>query len=369
MKGDEKMQRDEKYMKKAIALALRGRGKVNPNPLVGAVIVKDGQIIGEGYHERYGEAHAERNAINNAVSDVEGSTMYVTLEPCAHFGKQPPCVDLIIEKKIGRVVIGMVDPNPKVSGKSIEKLKKNNIDVTVGVKEEQCRKINEVFIKFISKKVPFVLLKSAISLDGKIATSGGESKWITSESMRENAHYLRNKISAIMAGVNTVISDDPHLTCRIKDGRSPVRIIVDSNLRIPLQSKVVLNEDKKTIVVCCKDADVVKKQKLLSLGVRVLETGRKNGRVDLKELMLILGENKIDSVLIEGGAELNFSALKEGIVDKVKLYVAPKILGGKESKSCIGGEGFVKLEDAVQLTNINCRQIENEIIVEGYINN
>ena len=354
-------------MEKALELAAMGIGKVNPNPLVGAVIVKNGEIIGEGYHECYGEAHAERNAVKNAVEPVEGSTIYVTLEPCAHYGKTPPCVDLIIEKKFKRVVIGMLDPNEKVSGKSIEKLKKHGIEVLVGVKEEECKKMNEIFIKYITSKIPFVVLKSGISLDGKIATYSGESKWITSEESREDAQNLRNRLSSIMVGVNTVVADDPELTCRINSEKKLIRIVLDSNLSIPLDSKLVKNKDKLTIVATTLNSNEEKKKSLRDLGVKVIEVSEKNNRVNLKELVKILGQEGIDSILIEGGGTLNFSALEENIVDKAIFYIAPKILGGENSKSCIAGIGFSKLDDAVNLKNLSYRKIGEDLVVEGYI--
>ena len=354
-------------MERALELAKIGIGRVNPNPLVGAVIVKDGEIIGEGYHECYGEAHAERNAVKNAIKPVEGSTIYVTLEPCAHYGKTPPCVDLIIEKKFKRVVIGMLDPNEKVSGKSIEKLKKHGIEVLVGVKEEECKKMNEIFIKYITSKIPFVVLKSGISLDGKIATYSGESKWITSEESREDAQNLRNRLSSIMVGVNTVVADDPELTCRINSEKKLIRIVLDSNLRIPLDSKLVKNKDKLTIVATTLNSNEEKKKSLRDLGVKVIEVSEKNNRVNLKELVKILGQEGIDSILIEGGGTLNFSALEENIVDKAIFYIAPKILGGENSKSCIAGIGFSKLDDAVNLKNLSYRKIGEDLVVEGYI--
>lgn len=354
-------------MERALELAMKGLGKVNPNPLVGAVIVKNGEIIGEGYHERYGEAHAERNAVKNAVKPVEGSTIYVTLEPCAHYGKTPPCVDLIIEKKFKKVVIGMLDPNEKVSGKSIEKLKKHGIEVIVGVKEEECKKMNEIFIKYITSKIPFVILKSGMSLDGKIATYSGESKWITSKESREDAQNLRNRLSSIMVGVNTVVADDPFLTCRVNTEKQLIRIVVDTNLRIPLDSKVVNNNDKLTIVATTLKADVNKKQALRALGVKVIEVPEKNNKVNLKELVKSLGQEGIDSILIEGGGTVNFSALEENIVDKVIFYIAPKILGGENSKSCIAGIGFSALDNAVNLKDMSYRKIGGDLVVEGYI--
>ncbi len=354
-------------MERALELAKRGTGKVNPNPLVGAVIVKDGEIIGEGYHECYGEPHAERNAVKNATKSVEGSTIYVTLEPCAHYGKTPPCVDLIIEKNFKRVVIGMLDPNGLVSGKSIEKLKAHGIQVEVGVKEDECKKMNEIFIKYITSKIPFVILKSGMSLDGKIATYSGESKWITSKESREDSQKLRNRLHSIMVGVNTVIADDPDLTCRINNEKKLMRIVVDSNLRIPLDSKLVNNSDRLTIVATTLNADKDKKQVLRDLGVKVIEVSEKNNRVNLKELLKKLGKEGIDSILIEGGGTLNFSALEEDIVDKIIFYIAPKILGGEKSKSSIAGIGFSKLNQAVQLKNMSYRKIGEDLVVEAYI--
>ncbi|WP_252247717.1 bifunctional diaminohydroxyphosphoribosylaminopyrimidine deaminase/5-amino-6-(5-phosphoribosylamino)uracil reductase RibD [Clostridium sp. ZS6] len=359
---------NEEYMDLALELAKKGIGKVNPNPLVGAVVVKDNEIIGTGYHEYYGGAHAEVDAINNATKSLEGSTIYVTLEPCVHYGKTPPCVNLIIEKKIKKVVIGMLDPNPMVSGKSVKKLKENDIEVIVGIEEEKCKKLNESFIKYITSNLPFVILKSAISLDGKIATSIGESKWITSKEARIDGHLLRNKLSAIMVGVNTIIKDNPELTCRIENGRNPIRIIVDSTLRIPLSSKVIKNYDGLTIIATTKYADKLKKEKLVDRNINVIEIIDKNKKVDLKKLMRYLGTLKIDSILIEGGGTLNFSALEENIVDKVRFYIAPKILGGETSKSSIGGQGFSKLSDAVKLKDLTYEKLSEEIVIEGYIN-
>lgn len=356
-------------MERALELAKKGIGRVNPNPLVGAVIVKDGEIIGEGYHECYGEAHAERNAVKNSIKPVEGSTIYVTLEPCAHYGKTPPCVDLIIEKKFKKVVIGMLDPNSLVAGKSIEKLKEHGIEVVVGVKEEECKKINEIFIKYITSKIPFVILKSGISLDGKIATYTGKSKWITSEESRQDSQNLRNRVHSIMVGVNTVIADDPELTCRINEEKKLIRIIVDTNLRIPMDSKVIVNEDKLTVVATSINSNEKKKQELRDLGIKVIEVSEKKNKVDLKELMKALGNEGIDSILIEGGGTLNFSALEEKIVDKVIFYVAPKIIGGEKSKSCIAGTGFSELEEAPNLKDISYRKIGEDLVVEGYICN
>ncbi|NME81804.1 bifunctional diaminohydroxyphosphoribosylaminopyrimidine deaminase/5-amino-6-(5-phosphoribosylamino)uracil reductase RibD [Clostridium sp. SM-530-WT-3G] len=389
---------DEIYMQLALMLARKGEGSVSPNPLVGAVIVKNNRIIGMGYHEKYGENHAERNAIKNSFEDVEGSTIYVTLEPCAHYGKTPPCIDLIIEKKFKRVVIGMLDPNPLVAGKSIKKLQDNNIEITVGIKEKECRKLNEVFIKYITKKVPFVVLKSAMSLDGKIATSNGESKWITSSESRKDSHKLRNKYMGILVGINTVIQDNPRLNCRIdkdelndysnllgyikqynlsvadgfelkfgkREVRNPIRIIVDSNLRIPMNSEVI-NDGGITIVGTVKGCNEGKKNKLESMGIKVIETESNYGKVNLTELIRKLGEEGIDSILIEGGGNINFSVLEEGIVDKVRFYIAPKIIGGEKSKSSIEGSGFLELDQSVELKNMEFEKIDKDFVITGYI--
>lgn len=359
---------DKYYMDIALSLGKKGEGRVNPNPIVGALIVKDEKIIAKGYHEKYGEAHAEVNAFKNAKENVFGATMYVTLEPCSHYGKTPPCVDNIIDNKISRVVIGMVDPNPLVSGKGIKRLRDAGIDVTVGVLEEECKKVNEVFIKYIKNKKPFVVLKSAMSLDGKIATAFGESKWITGNEARSEVHKLRNDLSAIMVGVDTVIMDNPQLTCRMLEGRNPIRIIVDSTLRIPKDSKVLENTNEiKTIIATTEKAPKEKVDYLENLGVMIIKTKSKDGKVNLKELMIKLGELKVDSILLEGGATLNHSALEVGIVDKVLIYIAPKIIGGAKSKTPVGGNGIEKLKSAFKVKDLTVSMVGEDILLQGYI--
>ena len=359
---------DKYYMQRALDLAQKGKGKVNPNPLVGAIIVKNGEIIGEGYHEAYGRVHAEINAFNNSIKDVKGATIYVTLEPCSHYGKTPPCVDKIIDKKISKVVIGMVDPNPLVAGKGVTKLQEAGIEVIIGVLEKECKKINEVFIKYITKKQPFVVLKTAMSLDGKIATKTGESKWITGEKARYEVQQLRNQYSAIMVGVDTVIMDNPQLTCRIPNGRNPIRIVVDSKLRTPLESNIVKSaKDIRTILVTTKIASEEKVRLIEELGVVVIKTNCKNGKVDLIESLAKLGEQNIDSILLEGGGTLNYSALKSGIVDKIIAYISPKIIGGISAKTSIEGEGIEKLEEAFKLEQLTTRLIDKDIFIEGYV--
>lgn len=354
-------------MKLALELAEKGIGKVNPNPLVGAIIVKEGKIIGQGYHEKYGGAHAEVNAFRNLTECAEGGTLYVNLEPCCHYGKTPPCVESIIKNKISKVVVGTLDPNPLISGKGIKRLKESGIEVTVGVLEEECKKLNEVFIKYIVYKKPFVVLKTAMSLDGKIATSKGESKWISSEESRKNAHLLRNSLSAIMVGVNTVIKDNSRLTCRIPNGRNPIRIILDSKLRVPIDSKVVTDKESETIVCTTEKCSEKKFIELEKLGVKVLKVKEKDNRIDMKNLMETIGELKIDSILLEGGGEVNFSALESGIVDKVQIYIAPNIIGGRDSKTPVEGIGIDKLKDSFNVTNLSTKFIKNDLFIEGYL--
>lgn len=352
-------------MQIALELAQKGKGHVNPNPLVGAVIVKDNQIIGSGYHQNYGEAHAEVNALNSLKTSARGATLYVTLEPCCHYGKTPPCVDLIIKHQIAKVVIACLDPNPLVSGKGVRKLKEASIEVVVGVLEEEAIKVNQIFMHYIKTKKPFVLFKIAMTLDGKIATSSGDSKWISGQQSRLEVQQLRNELMAIMVGVNTVIKDDPLLTCRIPDGHHPIRIIVDSSLRIPLSSKVIHDKEAKTIIATTDRSPMNKRYQLEELGIEVLVIKKKNNRVDLNDLMTVLGELGIDSVLLEGGAALAYSALEAGVVNKVQVYVAPKLIGGEQAKTPIGGDGVSRLQDAFKLSDLNVRRIGEDIVLEG----
>lgn len=359
---------DEFYMKRALQLAEKGIGKVNPNPLVGAVIVKNDKIIGEGYHEHFGGSHAEVNALSNSTESVEGSTIYVTLEPCCHYGKTPPCINAIIANKIKRVVVGALDPNPLVSGKGIQILREHGIEVATGVLEADCKKINEIFIKFITTKMPFVIMKAAMTLDGKIATCTGASKWITGEEARLKVHELRNKVSAIMVGIGTILSDDPMLTCRIPGGSNPKRIVVDSKLRIPLTAKVLNQEDDTlTIVATTANASKEKVQILKDMGIKVLIIPEYKNKVDLEALIIKLGEINIDSILLEGGSTLNYSALEQRIVDKVQFYIAPKLIGGENSKTPVGGAGVQNLSEAFKLYNLSTKQIGEDILIEGYL--
>jgi len=357
-------------MTRALELAKLGTGYTNPNPLVGAVLVKDGIIIGEGYHKKYGDPHAEVNAFNNAQGDVAGATMYVTLEPCSHFGKTPPCANAIIKKGIKKVVVAMEDPNPLVAGKGINILKEHGIEVITGVMEHEAKKQNEIFIKFITSGLPFCTLKTAMTLDGKIAAYTGDSKWITNEESRKYVHELRHKFSSIMVGIGTVIADDPLLTTRLDniDGKNPIRIIVDTRGTIPLDANVLkVNENTKTIIAT---TEIINKEKLKYIeatGADIIITPLKDNKVDLPYLMKSLGQLKIDSILLEGGSTLNYTALEEGIVDKVLSFIAPKIIGGSLSKTPVGGQGIPYMRDAILLKNIDIHKFGDNVAIEAYI--
>lgn len=357
------------YMRLALSLAVKGAGCVSPNPMVGAVIVKNGRIIGQGYHECYGQLHAERNALKNCTEPPEGADMYVTLEPCCHYGKNPPCTEAVIEAGIKRVFVGSADPNPLVAGKGIKQLRDNGIEVFENILRDECDAINEIFFHYITTKTPFVMMKYAMTIDGKIACYTGESKWITGDKARHNTHIDRHKFKGIMVGVGTVIADNPSLTCRIENGINPVRIICDSNLRIPVESNIVSTADEipTIIATCCDDKD---KQRILTdKGCKIILTKPKNNRVDLNELMILLGKEGIDSIILEGGSELNWSALESGIVQKVQAYIAPKIFGGNGAKNAVGGIGVELPSDAFQLENTSIKHFGNDILIEGRVKN
>ncbi|MBU3144210.1 bifunctional diaminohydroxyphosphoribosylaminopyrimidine deaminase/5-amino-6-(5-phosphoribosylamino)uracil reductase RibD [Clostridium sp. CF012] len=361
---------DNYYMKRALELSKKAVGFVNPNPLVGAVIVKDNRIIGEGYHEYFGGPHAEVNAFKNANEDVEGATMYVTLEPCSHYGKTPPCADAIVKNKISKVVIGMIDPNPLVAGRGIEILRKSGIEVTTGIMEKEIMKTNEIFIKYISSKQPFCIMKTAMTLDGKIATATGDSKWISNEKSRAYVHELRQRVTGIMVGIGTILTDDPELTTR-REGLislNPTRIIIDSRARIPLEAKVLKCDEKtKTIIVTTEFADKSKIEAIKQKGAEVIVTHSKNNWVDLKHLMTVLGEMGIDSILLEGGSTINYSAIEAGIVDKIITFISPKIFGGTSSKTTVGGKGIEHVKDSIALRDIEITRFDEDIMIEGYV--
>ncbi|MZQ96664.1 MAG: bifunctional diaminohydroxyphosphoribosylaminopyrimidine deaminase/5-amino-6-(5-phosphoribosylamino)uracil reductase RibD [Acidaminobacter sp.] len=358
-------------MQRALELAKLGAGRTSPNPLVGAVIVKEGRVIGEGYHAMYGGPHAEVNAIENASESVEGAEIYVTLEPCSHYGKTPPCALKLIENRFSKVYIAMEDPNPLVAGRGIQMLRKQGIEVEVGLLEEKAKALNEVFIKYITTKKPFCVMKAAMTLDGKIATVTGESQWITSEAAREYVHQLRHELKAIMVGIGTVLKDDPKLTTRLKgkQGRDPIRVVVDSTLKIPLNAKILhLDSDAPTLIATTDRADSEKATALQSMpGVKLIITPQKDGKVDLDYLMFVLGEQGIDSLLLEGGATLNASALESKIVDKVLMFIAPKILGGQNAPTPVGGSGIEVLENAVRLKGMKAVEIGDDLLIEARI--
>lgn len=331
----------EKYMKRAIELAKQGRGRVNPNPLVGAVIVKDDRILAEGYHARYGDLHAERHAFSRLTENAAGAEMYVTLEPCCHYGKQPPCTEAIIEHGISKVYVGSDDPNDLVAGKGIARLREAGIAVETHVLQEECDALNPVFFHFIRKQTPYVVMKYAMTLDGKIACETGASKWVTGEKAREHVQETRNWLTAIMVGVQTVLQDNPRLTCRLPEGRNPIRIVCDSHLRIPKDCDLVQTaKEIPLLVATLKDSlDLPQADILRDKGVDLIPAASLDGRIDLQDLMGILGSRKIDSVLLEGGGTLNESALRAGIVNRVQVYLAPKLFGGSGRYTPVRGEG------------------------------
>ncbi len=355
---------DIKYMQRAINLAERGRGWTSPNPLVGCVIVKNGKIIAEGYHEKIGGWHAERNAILNSDADITGATAYVTLEPCCHHGRTPPCSNLLIERGIKKVFIGSRDPNPLVSGKGAKQLRTAGVEVVEDFMREECDKLNPIFFHYIQTKRPYVLLKYAMTADGKIATSTGESKWITGETARAKVQETRHQYSAIMVGVETVLADNPMLNSRMPNARQPIRVVCDSQLRTPLDCQLVqtANEYRTVIATVCEDLQKIEQYR--PLGVEMLVCKAKNKRVDLEDLLQKLGEMQIDSLLIEGGSSLNFSALESGVVNRVHCYIAPKLVGGKQAKTPIGGEGIVDLSRAVKLKLVSMEMVGEDILID-----
>jgi diaminohydroxyphosphoribosylaminopyrimidine deaminase/5-amino-6-(5-phosphoribosylamino)uracil reductase len=358
------------YMKRALEISKHGYGYTNPNPNVGCVIVKMDEIISSGYHQIYGASHAEVNAINSCKQDLQGATMYVTLEPCSHFGKTPPCVNAIIASGISRVYISMLDPNPLVSGRGVEILKNAGIDVHVGLLEDEARRINEVFVKYIARKIPYVTLKSAITLDGKICTKSGDSKWISNSISRQHTHHLRHKNMAIMVGINTVLEDNPSLNTRIDDDsktfRNPIKIVIDSKLRIPTDSKILTSSNAQTIVATTSNYDKDKRLALEELGVKVVVVNHIENKVNLNHLMEELGSLGIDSILLEGGGTLAYGALESNIVDKVELYIAPKIFGG-QAKSFVSGVGVDRVDDAFRITNSSIEMLGDDIHLTGYV--
>lgn len=367
----------EGFMRRALALAKKGMGHTSPNPMVGCVVVKDGRIISEGYHEKIGGYHAERNALLNCKEDTKGAELYVTLEPCCHFGKTPPCTDIIIEKGITKVYVGAMDSNPLVAGKGVEILRSRGIEVETGLLEKECLDLNEVFFSYIKNKMPFVAMKYAMTLDGKIACESGDSKWVTSEESRRHVHYLRKKYRGIMVGIQTVILDDPMLNCRLEnDSVDPVRIICDTHLKLPIQSKIVKTAYKiPTYLVYGRDGDEASAGKINSdkkkiyedAGIKLLGISLKNGHINLEEMLKNLGNEGIDGILSEGGGTLNASLLTEGLVDRVYAYIAPKLVGGKDAKSPVEGKGVLEMSRAFCLNETKIKNLGQDILVTGRI--
>ena len=365
-------QEDIEYMRRAMELAERGVGFTNPNPMVGAVIVKGGKVIGEGWHERCGEWHAERNAFKNCTAPVEGATMYVTLEPCCHYGKTPPCTEAIIEHGIARVVVGMEDPNPLVAGKGIALLREAGIEVVCGVEEEALREQNRVFLKYISTKLPWVAMKTAMTLDGKIATRTGDSKCITGAEARAYVHELRHRFMAIVVGIGTAVADDPLLNCRIEGRgvRQPIRVVVDSNARLSLDSQLVKTAGEyRTIVAHTRFAPEERVKALREAGVEMSLCKEKEGLVDVRNLLELLGQSGIDSILLEGGGSLNYTFLSEGLADELYAFIAPKIVGGMNAKTPVEGAGMEKMADAINLELENVLNIGHDVLLKLKVKN
>ncbi|WKA55064.1 bifunctional diaminohydroxyphosphoribosylaminopyrimidine deaminase/5-amino-6-(5-phosphoribosylamino)uracil reductase RibD [Planococcus shixiaomingii] len=359
------MSHHEFYMDLALTNAQTMKGQTDPNPLVGSVIVNDQRIVGIGAHMKAGEPHAEIHAIRMAGESAQGGTIYVTLEPCSHHGRTGPCAQAIIDAGIRKVVIATLDPNPIVSGNGVKMLENAGIEVIVGIREEESRKMNEVFNKFIVEKQPFVTLKAASTLDGKIATHSLDSKWITSPDARQDVHQLRNEHMSILVGVGTVIEDDPELTARIPNGRNPLRIVLDSKLRIPMESKVLNDGLAETWIFTSQHYDHQKRKELEDLGVSIFETSGEI-RVDVQDVVRTLGEKFISSLFIEGGGTINAAFLEQGLIDKVVLYFAPKLIGGKEAPTFLEGTGFDLMKDAVELTNGEFTKIGKDFRFTGY---
>lgn len=358
---------DDDYMRLALQLAERGCGWTAPNPMVGAVIVKDGQIIGQGWHEKYGAPHAERNALAACTRDPAGATIYVTLEPCCHYGKQPPCTQAILNAGIKRVVVGSRDPNPLVSGNDIQMLREHGVEVPEGVLEDECARLNKVFFHYIQTKHPFVVMKYAMTLDGKIAAYTGASKWITGEAAREHVQRQRHRYSGIMVGVGTVLTDDPSLACHMEGRKNPVRIICDTHLRTPLQAQVVMTAGKipTILATCC--TDLKRCAAYMRAGCRVLCLNCKDGHIDLLQLMEQLGQEQIDSILLEGGGTLNWAALKSGIVQQVQAYIAPRLFGGKTAKTPVEGTGVPTPDASFHLKNSRLFKLGEDFLIESEV--
>lgn len=359
--------KDIDFMRRAIELAKKGGGFVHPNPLVGCVVVKNGRIVAEGFHEKYGGFHAERNALTYCESDVKDALLYVTLEPCCHYGKTPPCTEIIIEKGVKKVFVGILDPNPMVAGNGVKILQDAGIEVETGLCEDEIREMNRVFLKYITTKHPYVIMKTAMTLDGKIASFTGDSKWITNEKSRKMVHALRSELAGVVVGIGTVLADNPMLNCRL-DGNyhQPVRIVVDTNLSLPVDCQLVKTAKEYRTIVACRHFDHSEMVKSFA-NMEILECASENNHVDIKDLMTKLGSQGIDSLLLEGGSTLNAAFLEAGCVDEVWAFIAPKIICGKDAKSPVSGKGIEKMSDAINLQDVDIQNINGDVLIKGKI--
>jgi len=357
---------DIKFMQEAHSLAKSAEGRTTPDPMVGAVLVRGGRIISMGYHGEVATAHAEAWAIQKAGESAKGSTIYINLEPCCHFGNNPPCTQLIISSGVKEVVASMKDPNPLVNGKGFRILRKHGVKVRVGLLKEEAKKINEVFVKYITSKMPFVTMKTAMTLDGKIATRAGKSRWVAGAAARRFAHHLRNTYDAILVGVKTVLVDNPKLTVRmVQKIKNPIRIVLDTYARTPLRADV-LKRGARTIIVVGVMAPKKKVSALEKKGAQILWLPAKNGLIDVRALLKKLSKMRITSVLLEGGGEINASFIEAGLVDKAHFIIAPKIFGGSEAKTCVEGKGVTFPSQAKFLKNFEIGCLDEDILVSGY---
>ncbi len=362
---------DSKFMREALRQGLKGLGRTSPNPAVGAVIVKEGKIRARGYHQRAGFPHAEVEALHKLAGQAKGATLYVTLEPCNHLGKTPPCTKAILKSGIQRVVVGMKDPNPDVSGGGCEFLRNNGLEVTVGVLESECRRLNEGYLKFVFHKRPFVMVKSALTLDGWTATSTGDSRWVTNEKSRRFVHGLRNQADAIMVGVGTVLADDPSLTTRLqkRHGKDPLRVVVDTNLRTPQDARVLNPESSaRTLIAAGAHNPRENVKKFQRKGVSVIICPLKDGRVDLAAVMDMLGKKSVMTLLVEGGASIIGTMIRERLVDKFFIFTAPKLLGGDDGVSMASGAGAERMNDCLRLKDLQVKRFGEDILTTGYPN-
>jgi diaminohydroxyphosphoribosylaminopyrimidine deaminase/5-amino-6-(5-phosphoribosylamino)uracil reductase len=358
---------DIAFMKKAITLARKGLGRTSPNPMVGAVVVRNGIVVGRGFHQKAGGPHAERIALAQAGGKARGATLYVNLEPCNHFGRTPPCTQAIFESGIKKVVFGMTDPNPTVKGGGAAWLRSQGIDVVRGVLEEDCRRLNEVYAKWITTGLPYVILKAATSLDGRIATRTGDSKWISNEHSRLLVHRLRNQVDGVLVGIGTVIKDDPLLTVRLPRGKikDPLRIVIDPRLRISQKARI-LTSSGKTLIISGARVPIRKRKGLETKGVEILSLPARDGHISIKELLTHLGRRGITSLLIEGGAEVYSAFLNEQQVDKLVIFMAPCLIGGRKAVGMIGGTGVAKISEAFRLKEMKVKSLAGDILVEAY---